>query len=72
MSLTAMYSSKNLICYCQTTISVLTITNNNPIDNAKKATILNDIATLKDGIEQMIMNEIEEVKEVKNINDDKN
>lgn len=28
--------------------------------------------TLKDGIEQMIMNEIEEVKEVKNINDDKN
>ena len=28
--------------------------------------------TLKDGIEQMIMNEIEEVKEVKNINDNKN
>ena len=28
--------------------------------------------TLKDGIEQMIMNEIDEVKEVKNINDDKN
>ena len=28
--------------------------------------------TLKAGIEQMIMNEIEEVKEVKNINDDKN
>ena len=27
---------------------------------------------IKDGIEQMIMNEIEEVKEVKNINDDKN
>lgn len=32
-------------------VVVLTITNNNPIDNAKKATILNDIATLKDGIE---------------------
>lgn len=28
--------------------------------------------TLKDGIEQMIMNEIEEVKEVRNINDNKN
>ncbi len=32
-------------------VVVLTITNNNPIDNAKKATILNDIATLKDEIE---------------------
>ncbi len=28
--------------------------------------------TLKDGIEQMIMNEIQEVKEVRNINDNKN
>ncbi len=38
------------------TVVVLTITNNNPIDNAKKATILNDIATLKDGIEMQKVN----------------
>ena len=37
-------------------VVVLTITNNNPIDNAKKATILNDIATLKDGIEIQKLN----------------
>ena len=37
-------------------VVVLTITNNNPIDNAKKATILNDIATLKDGIEMQKVN----------------
>ena len=38
------------------TVVVLTITNNNPIDNAKKATILNDIATLKDAIEMQKVN----------------
>lgn len=37
-------------------VVVLTITNNNPIDNAKKATILNDIATLKDKIEIQKLN----------------